>query len=583
VVNTLRAVRKLLVLLLLCAGAAAVLPGRAAAVDSCGRPDRGTNWIDWGSTVLTDVLARPGTILAVSSGDYPDQVRQRGALTVYGDLYLRLRVGLPTTPFDPAGIPDRADRLFDYASAQTSCATPWIALNELSGAGLETPWSATNTQYRQNVLTFLQALAARGARPFLLVNSAPYTGGEAAAWWQQVADVADIVRETYFSAKRIHAQGPIVGNRTIRQGLRTAVGKFLAIGIPPSRLGVMLGFETSGVSGRANLQPAQAWFDVVKWQALAARQVAEELRISSIWSWGWATYSGAQDPDKGAAACVWLWVRAPSLCTGPGAAGAGWDASVTKGQLVLPRGVQCTVGKQRITDAAISQLQALTGDREIAYSALFARKVEGGLAPVTWPQVIAVERALVASRFGGSRQSYLAALVHAHVSLSLARGILADELRRSQLAHKLRVPRPTAGAIRTFYESYPDMLVRAVTAKPAPTWLSGESKGFAVEATAPSSVFGLATRTTRTLRTMEGTYKVRAVGAAQPLGTMPLSVVAPAIRTVLKSFAQGDAFERWTTKQQRAALAATTCRADDAPVPGPVELETLVPFLSVSG
>jgi hypothetical protein len=245
--------------------------------------------------------------------------------------------------------------------------------------------------------------------------------------------------------------------------------------------------------------------------------------------------------------------------------------------------VQCTVGKERITDAAISQLQALTGDREIAYSALFARKVEGRLAPVTWPQVIAVERALVASRFGGSRQSYFAALKRAHVSLSLARGILADELRRSQLAHKLRVPRPTAVAIRTFYESYPDMLVRAVTAKPAPRWLSGESKGFAAEAIAPMSVFGLPSRTSRTLRTMEGTYRVRAVGAAQPLGAMPLSVVAPAIRTVLKSFAQGDAFERWTTKQQRAALARTTCRGDDAPVPGPVELETLVPFLAVSG
>jgi hypothetical protein len=250
---------------------------------------------------------------------------------------------------------------------------------------------------------------------------------------------------------------------------------------------------------------------------------------------------------------------------------------------VLPSGVQCTVGKERITDAAISQLQALTGDREIAYSALFARRVEGKLVPLSWPQVIAGERALVASRFGGSMQAYRAALAQAHVSLSLARGILADELRRSQLAHKLRVRPPTAVEIGTFYESYPDMLVRAVKANPAPTWLGGKSKGFAVEAIAPESVFGLASRTTRTLQTMGGTYKVRAVGDAQPLGTMPLSVIAPAIRTVLTSFAQGDAFEKWTTKQQTAALAATTCRGDDPPVPGPVELETLVPFLSAVG
>jgi hypothetical protein len=576
-------VRKLLLLLFSCAFAAALLPGRAGAVDSCGRPDRGTNWIDWGSTVLTDVLARPGTILAVSSGDYPDQVRQRGAVTVYGDLYLKSRVGLPTTPLDPAAVPDRANRLFDYASAQSSCATPWIAENELSGAGLETPWSDTNAQYRQNVLTYLQTLAARGARPFLLVNSAPYTGGEAAAWWQQVAAVADIVRETYFSAKRIHAQGPIVGNRTIRQGLRTAVGRFLAIGIPASRLGLMLGFETSGASGRANLQPAQAWFEVVKWQALAARQVAEELRISSIWSWGWATYSGAQDPDKGAAACVWLWTRAPSLCNGPGAARPGWDASLTEGQLALPSGVQCTVGNERITDAAISQVQALTDDRETAYSALFARTIEGKLVPVTEPQVIAAERALVASRFGGSMNAYRSALAQAHVSPTLARAILADELRRAQRARRLNVRQPTAAEIETFYESYPDVLVRAVKATPAPSWLGWKSKGFAVEATAPGSVFGLESKTTRTLQTLEGTFKVRAMGDAQPLGTMPLSLVAPAIQTVLTSFAQGDAFEQWTTKQQTAALARTTCRGDDLPVPAPVELETYAPFLSASG
>jgi hypothetical protein len=560
-----------------------MLPGRAGAADACGRPDRGTNWIDWGSTVLTEVLARPGTILAVSSGDYPEQVRQRGAVTVYGDLYLKSRVGLPTTPLDPALVPDRANRLYDYAAAQSSCPTPWIAENELSGAGLETPWSATNAQYRQNVLTYLQGLAARGARPFLLVNSAPYTGGEAAAWWQQVAAVADIVRETYFSAKRIHAQGPIVGNRTIRQGLRAAIGRFLAIGIPASRLGVMLSFETNGASGRANLQPAHAWFDVVKWQALAARQVAEELRISSIWSWGWATYSGAQDPDKGAAACVWLWTRAPSLCNGPGAARPGWDASVTEGQLVQAPGVQCTVGNERITDAALSQLQTLTGDRETAYSALFARAIEGKLVPVTQSQVLAVERALVATRFGSSMSAYRRALAQARVSPSLARAILTDQLRRAQRARRLKVRQPTATEIETFYESYPDVLVREVKAQPAPSWLGWKSKGFAVEATAPGSVFGLQSKTTRTLQTIEGTYKVRAVGNAQPLGTMPLSVITPAIRAALTSFAQGDAFEQWTMKHQSAALARTTCRGDDLPVPAPVELETLVPILSATG
>jgi hypothetical protein len=64
---------------------------------------------------------------------------------------------------------------------------------------------------------------------------------------------------------------------------------------------------------------------------------------------------------------------------------------------------------------------------------------------------------------------------------------------------------------------------------------------------------------------------------------VPLALVAPAIRLALTSFAQGDAFEQRTTKVQTEALATTTCLGDDLPAPAPVELETLVPFLSAAG
>ena len=87
------------------------------------------------------------------------------------------------------------------------------------------------------MLAYLQTLASRGARPFLLISSHPFTGGEAAAWWQQVAAVADIVRETYFSAKNVYNQGPIVGNRTLRTAMRNNMEDFLAIGIPASKTG----------------------------------------------------------------------------------------------------------------------------------------------------------------------------------------------------------------------------------------------------------------------------------------------------------------------------------------------------------
>jgi hypothetical protein len=579
-------VRKLSFLFFLCLCAAATLPGRAGAVDQCGRPDRTTNWIDYGSIMLTDVLARPGTMLAVSSGDYPAQVRTRGAVTLYWDMYLnKSRVGTPTAPADPDVVVTRANRLFDFAVQQSACPTPWIAENELAGASLESPWSASNEQYRANVLLYLKTLAARGARPFLLVNSTPYTGGEAAAWWQQVAEVADIVRETYFNAKKLHAQGPLVGNRTIREALRTSVGRFLAIGIPPARLGVMLGFQTAGTSaGRAGLTPRQAWFDVVKWQGLAARQVAQELNFSTIWSWGWGTWTKAeQDPDKIAAACVWLWTRAPALCDGPGAAGPTWNASRTEGQLLLKRGVQCTVGPSRLTAGEIDQLAFLTGDRDIAYSALFARLVESRTTRVAPAEVFAAERAVIAARFNGNASAYQTALAQAGASPVVARGILEDELRRARIAQTLSVGPPSAAAIETFYESYPDLLVRAVTASPAPQWLGWKSEGLALDSIAPASLFTLPTRATRRLQTIHGQYTVRASGESQPMGAIPLSIVEPAIRAALVSFAQNTRFEQWTTKQQRAALAVTTCRQDDLPSAGPTELESFLPFLAATG
>ena len=58
-----------------------------------------------------------------------------------------------------------------------------------------------------------------------------------------------------------------------------------------------------GTGGRAGLQPRSTWLEIVKLEALAAKQVTRELRTHSIWSWGWATFSAAGiDQDKGEAA-----------------------------------------------------------------------------------------------------------------------------------------------------------------------------------------------------------------------------------------------------------------------------------------
>jgi len=578
-------VRKLLLLISLCALAAAFAPGRASATDPCGRPEGHAHWIDFGWPDLADIFGRPGAILAVSSGDFPAKMRAAGAVTVFWDMYLNKRVGQPSAPADPATIVPTANRLFDYAATQSSCSTPWIAENELFGAGLATPWSDTNAQYRANVLTYLQTLAARGARPFLLVSSHPFTGGEAAAWWQQIAAVADIVRETYFSAKNLYNQGPIVANRTVRTTMRSYLQDFLAIGIPASKLGVMAGFQTTpGWGGREKLEPASAWFDVVKWQALSAREIAKELAISSIWSWGWGMWSPAEkDPDKRAAACVWFWTRVHSLCDGPAAAGPDFDTSLTEGQIVLAPGVQCRVGASRLTDGAIDVLAKVTGDRELAFTALLARLVEAQAVPVTTKRVLAAERAVIASRFDGSSADYRAALARAGATVAIARAILSDELRRAQISKTLHVRTPSASEIATFYESYPGLLVRPVTAKPAPGWLGWRARGLALDSIAPEAVFRLTAGSTATVSTVEGSYRVTPTGDARPLGTMPLSVVTPAIRAALTSFARGAAYGNWSIARQNAALATTICARDDLPATGAVELEDFLPFLSATG
>ena len=260
-------------------------------------------WLDFadGSVPFWSLFAKPGVTALASNLIFPPKLREAGAETAYFDLYLNRRVGTTSAPADPATIVDKANKLYEYAVQSMDCSNPVIAENELFGSWLAVPWSKTNAQYRANVLLFLQTLRQRGAQPWLLVNRAPYTDGSAGDWWRQVADVAGIVREVYFPAPLIYKQGPIRGSRTLRQAFRNGILDFTKAGIPVSKLGIFLGFQTSkGTGGREGLE-AKAWFRTVKWQALAARYVAKEMKFSSIWSWGWAEWTttpGGERPGQ---------------------------------------------------------------------------------------------------------------------------------------------------------------------------------------------------------------------------------------------------------------------------------------------
>jgi hypothetical protein len=590
--------------LLLVVFAALALPGYAAA-GPCGLPDSKPLWVDFGTPDMTQIFGRPGTVLAVSSGDFPAQMRAAGAKTMYWDMNLNKRVGTPSAPADPATITDKANRLFDFAAQQTACDKPLIVLNELFGAHLETPWTATNVRYRDNVLTLMRVLASRGARPFLLISKSPYTASEeAAAWWREAASYGDLVAEVYPNARLLHQQGAIVANRRLRQAYRRAVAQFVAIGIPVSRLGLILGFQSApGAGGREGLRPREAWFEVVKWQTLSARRVAGEMKVPTIMSWGWGTFSAAgQDPDKPAAACVWLWTRNPSLCDGPGAAGPGFSASLTDGQLILPDGAMCTFGRGSIRSSAIARLNVMVGNRDVAYGALLARLAESQRASVTTREVLAAERAVVALRFSGSRSAYLSALARARASLDVARGVLADELRRQKIAAGSRVSRPPAAAINAFYEAYPELIVRSVEVvleeekekekekekkraqkQNRPWWLGGRSSGLAISSIAPEQVFNAASGRQTLVRTLAGSYPVRILDDPRPLGSVPIAQARPAIAAALTQYARRDAVTRWSASQQALLLRSALCRRDDLPVPGTIDLAQFLPFLALAG
>jgi hypothetical protein len=574
--------RLLVIVLCACAGLAAA-PHKAAAADTCGIPNKGTLWIDFadGSVPFWQMFARPGVIAAAANFIYPPQLRALGARTVYWDMNFRLRVGTPLEPFDPAVVINRANRLFATAATSSGCSRPTIAANELNGANTLTPWTATNAQYRRNVLIYVQTLSALGARPVILVPSAPYMGGEAADWWRRVSNYADIVRESYFRARNVAKQGPVAGSRTLRTMFRSRIAEFTDVGIPTSRLGLMLGFQTTRGAGGREGAPRKAWLEVTKLQTLAARQVASETHLRSIWSWGWGVWTKAQDdPDKPAAACVYLWARDPKLCNGPAMAGRGFNTSRTEGQLVLGPGTRCTLYGRRITERSIAALAPVTGDRDAAFSAVFGQAVTAGVVPLKAKQVAQAEKVVVAAQFGGSYGRYGAALAKAHASVGAARGVIADELRRMTIESGMRVGSPSSTDVSEYYQTYGESQARLVQTKTAAPWLGNRRRGLAIESTAPPQLFTIPQGSWTKVRTMRGTYEVRAIDATVPLGAVPFALARSAVSNALRQLAQDDRYERWLLGRERALVDQALCRRDVQPRPELVPLTDYLPFLA---
>ena len=571
-------------LLALAGGAGA---GAKPLAANCVLPSKTPVWIDFadGSVPFWQMFAKPGIVAAASNLIYPPKLRAAGAETVYFDLHLNKRVGTPSAPADPSTIVAKANKFYEYAAQSMDCSNPVIAENELFGAWTATPWSPTMAQYRANVLLFLQTRRARGAQPWLLVNSQPSTADTAGDWWRAVTDVAGIVREVYFPAPLIYQRGPVFGSRTLRQAFRKGILDFTRIGIPVSKLGIYLGFQTTkGTGGREGLG-AQAWFRTVKWQVLAARYVAREMHFNSIWSWGWAEWTttpGEQDPDKPKAACVYLWARDPHLCNGPAAAGKGFVRSLKEGQPTLPPGLRCTFPAAPVRWGAINPIARFSGDPDLAFSAAFARAIEQRAARVTSAQILAAERSVISSRFGGSPGAYRTAIAQAHTTLAAARAVIGDELRRARIAARLSVGSPSAREIADYQESYAETQARLVQTRTGTPWLGGRRVGYALESTAPGPLMSLPTRRWSSVWSPAGAIRVRPLAPPEPLAGVPLASARPSIRAALIAQAREARFPGWLIAEERRSFLAGTCWRDQFPEVGDVDLTDFLPFLSLS-
>jgi len=561
-------------------------PTQGGTALSCGLPEGPTTWIDFADSSVSfwrDRFARPGVVVATGGEGIAEEARAAGAGTVHWDMYLRKRVGTPSDPADPSLMEKRADALFDYAVSVSGCDTPLIALNEMWGASLPTPLTPSAERYRANVLRFVTRLSERGGRPALLVSSEPFTGGDAAAWWRSIGAVSDLVLENYANANLIWRDGAVDGSRRLRVRYRQSVAKLLAVGIPPTRIGIMIGFQTGpGAGGREGLKPRSRWFDVTKWQALAVRQVARELRISHVWSWGWAQRDArSNDPDKTLAACVWLWSRDPRLCDAPGIVGRELDTDVATGQLNLPAGTRCVYGATPLTASSIAALARVTGDRELALTTLVVRAIERERTRVSPSESFALEQRIVRLRFGGSAAVYRSALSAARASVSVARGILGDELRTREIAGRLSGPRVSAADVARFRVTFAPVVARELVVAPSPSWLPG-GRGVALATSAPESVFRLRTGRRATVRTVEGVFVVEALDDATALVALPSSLARSAIVRELTSERRADAYAAWSIRMQKGAESKLVCERDRLPELGVVDSSSYAPFLSLS-
>ena len=224
-----------------------------------------------------------------------------------------------------------------------------------------------------------------------------------------------------------------------------------------------------------------------------------------------------------------------------------------------PPGVRSATGE-------ISSLTGVTGDREIAYTSLFARLVLKGYVQVSPAELKAAERAIVVNRFGGSG-SRVPGRARAR------RRVAVDRARRDRgraPAGSNRAPHPRGPALgaeiaqyQTTYSETPRP--RLVSVTPAPSWLNHRRQGVAIDGMAPASVFRISGGRAVTLKTSEGVFHVRALSPTAPLGAFSLADGARLDPRGPRPDRPGSGLRQLAHAPRAGALSPTTCRRDWLP------------------
>jgi hypothetical protein len=159
--------------------------------------------------------------------------------------------------------------------------------------------------------------------------------------------------------------------------------------------------------------------------------------------------------------------------------------------------------------------------------------------------------------------------------------VIADELRRMKIEGGFRAGGVSTDDLREFYATYAQSLVRLVQTKTRAPWLGNRTRGYALADSAPPQVFVIPESSKwKAVKTMRGTFQVKALDAAVPLGALPLDVARQPIVDALQAIARSDRYESWLMARERQLDDQAVCRRDVQPDPGFVDLTDYLPFLA---